>query len=116
MGPRPDGTTLDRLDPFGPYSPQNCAWRTAEFQHSNLRNSPLYRVALGGADYVGNLANIAWHFYLLTGDQRWTPTRLRRLMRRFSLNQIVEFAYIDAVNCPQYAGLTPAAQEMPLAA
>jgi hypothetical protein len=112
IGPRPSPKhSIDRLDPWGHYHAANCAWRTAEFQNNNLRSSPLYTVALDGIDYAGNLANIAWHFYRLTDDQRWTPTRLRRLMQRFSLDQIAELGYIDAVNPPQYAGLT-LAQEL----
>jgi len=37
MGRRPEGLTLDRIDPEGHYEPSNCRWATWEVQHKNLR-------------------------------------------------------------------------------
>lgn len=44
MGERPEGTTLDRINPYGNYEPNNCRWADIFTQENNKRNNVRYLI------------------------------------------------------------------------
>lgn len=45
MGERPEGTTLDRINPYGNYEPENCRWADIFTQENNRKNNVYYDIA-----------------------------------------------------------------------
>lgn len=41
MGKRPDGMSIDRINPFKGYSPENCRWADAKTQATNTKRNYL---------------------------------------------------------------------------
>ena len=44
MGERPEGMTLDRIDPRGNYEPSNCRWADDYTQENNRSNNVFYMI------------------------------------------------------------------------
>ena len=67
MGPRPDGCSLDRIDPNGDYTPENCRWATYSRQSYNRRDWSGHRGIQKATFYKGGFgpytywrARICW--------------------------------------------------------
>jgi hypothetical protein len=50
MGERPDGKTLDRINPQGNYEPMNCKWSTPKEQAAHMSRN--IHITIGGETLI----------------------------------------------------------------
>lgn len=76
MGVRPVGTTLDRVDSYGPYEPSNCRWASSKEQARNQKSNR--QVTVRGvtkplAEWVDAVDEIEYEKIRKRLNRGWSP-------------------------------------------
>ncbi len=111
MRTRPVGHTLDRINPFGGYTPENCRWAPLDVQAANKRTAKVIHYSCScdpetGAPRhgaVGTLAEWAWYLRRMTGDDKWTAQKLRDVLEVVSLEAVLKDASPLGIPPEEYA-------------
>ncbi|HZQ44479.1 MAG TPA: hypothetical protein VFA99_14585 [Acidobacteriaceae bacterium] len=103
VGPRPEGTTLDRIDAAGGYNKENTRWADKFTQANNKKKSEIISYDIRFSGKRASAAEWARFLREMTGNPDWTAKRFQTCLKLMTIDQLIAGVHPSGIDPQELA-------------